>query len=847
MTLGWRSDDGLFYYVDGDQAHIVAAEAEIELDPQPQPMTAWDWLMDQSVAIRDDDVVSHAVVSVRQLTYQPAEDRWGVGKARYPAAAADLVRGWVSFDDPKAPAVTDAEVSAFASFLASAVKNKHVTAFLVGERVLFYHPQDICRWAADWVTDRRAREAARTRVDERKKDELRRQQEQAYWEATRKDGFVNPYNFVPIPDGRLVEGQRQRPAGHDRQYAHLHTGILRFSAIAVTPLALADSTEPGENGEPTILPRRLEDGRIDVWGSGLKGSLRSAYEALTGSCLRVLTDSLQDTVYRDPAKVRDGDWRVGIVTGVDADGLPTQVEVCPDFVWVPVTDLSRRGLQTGDRFDLVGGTRRTVAGRPVLEGASAVRAMSPHTPAWVVLVTDLAARGNPATQTWYWVMGREGGPPTPVSDKARKRFKIEVGGTRASTKRNSGAAVGPTTPVGRRKQGEFRTPLLESLTPGTPVWCEIVGSTVSRLAPSYLWRTWREGIASVLDRLKSTGHDASLGNEACRDPEHLCPACRAFGSVDVRSAEQARTGRSEQDSYRGQIRPIALRSDVPVDLGEEPEQLAVMGEARPGSGQNYFRLSTARTNASQRGDRPLRELGGSADRRARPNGTKRWWMTSGLSSGRQRWTRLTATGDGQGNMNRSARLVPAATTFSGSLAFVNLTSMELGALIAALDPGRLPDAVRDGHGWHLGGGKPIGLGVMRTTGITIETWSAAQRYLGQDGERTAWAAEQIDEAIAALVGDTPDEIRDGSWPAFRNLTQIDRVPGDVVTYPMKWGREFTRPTNPTHYLKGEANPGYSTATAGTSVSAQSLVLLPTATDPAIAQHLNGSGSIERAE
>lgn len=861
MTLGWLDDQGLFHYLEGHQVRTVAAATAIELDPRPDPMIAWNWLLDDdySMAIRDGDS-SQTVTPVRQLTYQAASDSWSIGRTRVSAAIREVAHVWLGVRDPEEPGagVTDGEARALADSLTSAVKNRQIKAYVVGESLVFYHPQDISDWTVRWVTERRAREAARKQIKEAQGEELRHQQEQEYWEATRRDGFVNPYNFVPIPDGRLVDEQRQRPAGHDRQYAHLHTGVLRFEAAAVTPLALADAIETATNGEPTIVPRQLEDGRIDIWGSGLKGSLRSAYEVLTGSCLRVLVDdALGHTVYRDPAKARPPQWKLGIVAEVDTDGLPTDVAVCPEFVWVPVNDLSPHAPETGNRFDLVGGTRRTVADRTVLEGATVTPTNDRSRPAWVVLVTDLAARGNErnrddeVVQTWYWVMGKEGGPRRPVTDLARQRFETEVGGTRASVRQNGGATLSATTLVNRGKQGRFRTPLRGSLTRNTPVWCELTGDSVSRLALSYLWRTWREGIPSVLDRLGSARQSGSpLGNAACQDPEQLCPACRAFGSAGVRASGQSRTGRSEQDSYRGQVRPVVMRSDRRVELSD-PEKLAVMGEPRPGSGQNYFRLSTARSNAERRGDRPLRELGGKADvqsgsrRGARPNGTKRWWMTSELPNGRQRWMRLTG-GQGEGNMNRSARLIPATTQFSGTLAFVNLSDMELGALIAALDPGRLPGAVGN-HGWHLGGGKPIGLGVMRTTSIEIETWSAAQRYLGEDGARTLWTVEQTEAAVAALADRTPHGIRTDVWPAFLNLTQIDRVPGEVVTFPMKWGGEFTRPTNPAGYRAGQANPGYSTVTAGTSVPREFLVLLPAATDPALAQHLDGSGAIKRAE
>jgi CRISPR/Cas system CSM-associated protein Csm3 (group 7 of RAMP superfamily) len=98
---------------------------------------------------------------------------------------------------------------------------------------------------------------------------------------------MNPYTFVPLAGPPL----RERVAGHDRFDGH--SGELRCILTVQTPLFLFDPrrahpAEPpaGPGHEVADFPTD-DQGRPLVWGTRLRGALRSVTEAASHSCLSV--------------------------------------------------------------------------------------------------------------------------------------------------------------------------------------------------------------------------------------------------------------------------------------------------------------------------------------------------------------------------------------------------------------------------------------------------------------------------------------------------------------------------------------------------------------------------------
>jgi CRISPR-associated protein (TIGR03986 family) len=99
--------------------------------------------------------------------------------------------------------------------------------------------------------------------------------------------FHNPYNFIPaLPrdgvNGELGDG---RPAGHHYYHPDKWSGTIRVRMTTKTPLLVPDSAGVtiDEEGHKTFGTRIGPDGRVYLPPTGVKGTLRSAYEAITNS------------------------------------------------------------------------------------------------------------------------------------------------------------------------------------------------------------------------------------------------------------------------------------------------------------------------------------------------------------------------------------------------------------------------------------------------------------------------------------------------------------------------------------------------------------------------------------
>lgn len=107
--------------------------------------------------------------------------------------------------------------------------------------------------------------------------------------------FHNPYNFVRTPARNLNDpafGDHE-PATQDRYHPDLISGHITISIETMTPLLLMDQARAEH---PSNMPRLVgmkkgPDGLPLLYGSSVKGMLRSAYEAVTNSRFGVFQTS----------------------------------------------------------------------------------------------------------------------------------------------------------------------------------------------------------------------------------------------------------------------------------------------------------------------------------------------------------------------------------------------------------------------------------------------------------------------------------------------------------------------------------------------------------------------------
>lgn len=90
--------------------------------------------------------------------------------------------------------------------------------------------------------------------------------------------FVNPYNFVSMTDN--VE---RRPVGKENK-----TGAIHCELIVKDRLALPDHSDPRNDGYNFY----NVNGEYIIPGSGIRGCIRSVFEAVTPSCFSVVNANL---------------------------------------------------------------------------------------------------------------------------------------------------------------------------------------------------------------------------------------------------------------------------------------------------------------------------------------------------------------------------------------------------------------------------------------------------------------------------------------------------------------------------------------------------------------------------
>lgn len=617
---------------------------------------------------------------------------------------------------------------------------------------------------------RAAEEATRPDWEDlRRAAEGRRRWTEAQW----RERFINPYTFVPFPQGLEPESIREKPAGHERLDNGRLSGWLDVRWRALTPLLIRGREKDGAWRFPT---RPDEQGvRSPILpGSSLKGAIRSLHETMSGGCLRIL-DADYVPVYRDPARVRGPGWTLARIDATD-DGRPTRLTLCDDVVWVVVEALHEAlggpsALRTGATVNLdLSGVRLGPGDRKELTSG----AMQGEE--WAILMTDAGAR-NPRHR-YFAAVGHLSGPAAIVEEEAWRRYRIAVDGADDVRRRR----LGTISPADRWAAVELEGQRIgdrhlarTELERGDVVWVQVEQRggerVVTNIALSYLWR--RLGDVEM-------GRRVPPAFLPCRPPEALCMSCRLFGSVDAEA--DARSASDIQRGYRGHVRFQEGRAVDGVSI-LEPIELAPMGAPRPGAGQMY--LIHDGTPASSSAERPAREWGAATDRsEPRPlRGRKHYWHGDPVLQDPPRHRRRRGRPGQSDKMVTSVELADSKSQFESRIVFENISTAELGSLLCTLQPELvLEDRIPPGYAesrlaLRLGGGKPFGLGTVQVDVLSVAVHSAASRYL--DGpERSV----ELNELVDSYVRQVPEPVKE-TWPDLAGVLDVGHVDPRWIWYP----------------------------------------------------------------
>lgn len=634
---------------------------------------------------------------------------------------------------------------------------------------------------ADREAEERAREHAERSLAERSVDYAK--------SSSAADIFVNPYNFVPLPE--IVA--REAPCGHHRRHADRMSGRIDVTWVTQSPLLFGDGKSQGLEMDPS--------GGFRVPGTSLKGSLRSLHETITGSCLRVF-DADFIPVYRQPAAVQSG-RQLAVVSEVDRLGRPSKVRLCGAATWADVTLIHAvRGpnqLRTGDVFEVRSPKTHNRRGRDEFLAATgfrfdgqlaSARDVVQATGRWVVLLSDAAARhtGHP----YYAALGQVSQIDTPLSPTVAAQWAVEVEGAedlrvrrKDSSEREWKSVKFAGRDIGKRRE----VPAMPAV--GDVLWADVQAGRVVKLSASYLWRATGRG---------SAGERVPKDCLACGSPQldgrvvngHLCVSCRLFGSAGTDRRDDREGAR--QQSYRGQVRVSEMRIDSSRGLIDQ--ELPPRGRPRAGAGQFTLLINDhapeqsnehlpASTWGSRREPTPPRRL----------RGRKFYWHghTTEPEGG---WRRDVARPHQQQRAMgaQPVQLVPTESTVRASVWFENLTEAELGSLIAAMDPTSLLGPERSRLAWrkthdrqerrerlwtHMGGGKGLGFGSVETSTLTV--------FLEHDDRYRGAVAEPLDagrvtQLVSAFRTSAVAHLA-ATWQELAAMLDPDRVNPKRVAYP----------------------------------------------------------------
>ncbi len=585
--------------------------------------------------------------------------------------------------------------------------------------------------------------------------------------------FVNPYTFVPFPD---APPNRARPHGHAGR-SELLSGTLKVTIHTETGVLIRGF---GTEETPDV-PRRA-DGTPFIPGSSLKGALRSLHETITGGCLRVF-DSDFVPGYRDSVTVNTTrGLRMAIVAEHVSEDVPPTLLVCPDEDDPPTLhhDLLVRAagggppLRSGERLAVTFTRGRPDAAYRDDEGE------------WVVFISDAkvrdAAGGRKRNYRAQLRRYPVGAIPRAVPDEVWQDFLHAVDGaddlrTAQLAKRNPDDVFADVTfngrVIGQRHYASRR------LHEGQPVWVRLDSDgEIESLRLSMIWR--HPGGISAGERVDPEFH-------ACREWENLCPSCQVFGSADTEGKD---TPKARQNSYRGHVRfsdaVLVKRAKSKKKKGGAGKdsaiatlKLAPLGTPKPGSGQFYL-VNDERVRGNA-GTPPLREWGSAADlpRPRRLRGRKHYWHTE-LGSSLQTY-RAKARPHHSSELTTDVAFLRKGNTFSATLVFTDLDEIQLGGLLAALQPSTL---LGEEKVWqHIGGGKPFGFGAC-TLSVDLtssDVWRSGTRY------GVSCPPAKLD--VEALIGQfrewmerhCPEVVQ--TWPLLAKALKPDTVKADKVWYP----------------------------------------------------------------
>ncbi|MBV9381315.1 MAG: TIGR03986 family CRISPR-associated RAMP protein [Streptosporangiaceae bacterium] len=571
-------------------------------------------------------------------------------------------------------------------------------------------------------------------------------------ETERRGGAPNPYTFIPTsPRTGLPEGLGDGPPPSHGLIdpATQWSGWLVLRLVTRTPLLLPDAeAATADPDKHATYPVRVgPDGLPLLHGASVKGALRSAYEAVTGSRYGVFRGHERALAYRRPAS--RGDRPDVTPARVESDGKAgLRFRLCKALP-VPLYDPPPRqghAPQTRRKARAVGAAEIQIKNGDktpnwgALHGEEVIFTIRqtgrpPRTRPVVdtVRLADDAAAGDRGRRGWLSVTGRSierkiserlfvpaGGAAIPVEEHHHAQWRAVLASYHDAAEYNEPGLDGAGQRLERPRHVILDGQVPERLGEGDLVYLERDHDTgaVTAILPVYIGRLpYQMAPAELLDE---SLHPAT-------DPSELSPADRLFGWVPPESA----TGRAPASGYRGRFRITSVyceTSDWRTDFGNGVT-LAPLGSPKP-TQSRFYAASDPAGSPARRGtakEEGYREGGGLRGRKA-------YWYPSAVPG--EYWT----PGNTEADVIREWQQPPDAkrSQTSTHLGWVREgTEFTIRLFIDAVPRAELAPliwlGIQDGCSLRLGAGKPLGFGA-----VTVNVDWDATELRSQEALRGCW-------------------------------------------------------------------------------------------------------------
>jgi len=571
--------------------------------------------------------------------------------------------------------------------------------------------------------------------------------------------FVNPYTFIGLGD-RVSKAKSE---DDDR-----HTGVLSCTLKTLTPMAI-----PNAANEDTFI--KIADNLVTKWnsdfpdkkvdrknvrsydfysyenpegdmgkveknqlpspvipGSSIRGMIRSAYEALTDSCLSAIDEEMilnKRSIIPYDRDHNSENMGVGILENVNGKWILKKGEKA----LLPIKGVKgfsgKTNNETGREFfrfyrdkllswgnEIFISFKGTSRGYKVVSSFSKSQKGEDKIPAYHLPGVQFGDRWNKHFDTI--VYNYKNSESYDLSEDDISRIKLISSLYKENAK---GESENTKKPVPYDGWANF------DLGKPFPVYYETVkGDKVQH--GNKLKDIYYISPACISQEIFARKVSDMIGDfDPCKDNRQLCDACYLFGMV---GKEEGRKANTDKKTVNAVASRISFRDAVSLDKEDwydEPKRLAILGQPRPSATEfymtpledgDYWNYDYKVTHGKRREDKNKK----TALETASIRGRKFYWHSDDDK------TRYAKDAD-RPDLTIIARPVKKECSFKFEVAFENISRQELAKLIYVLTIGGKASGDNPTHGHKLGHGKPIGFG---SVGISIN--EAKSSVFEMDGD-----------------------------------------------------------------------------------------------------------------